>query len=262
MAARTALTAGMAARFAIGMELLDALLDIRDELVMARKLTKHQRQYRKRKRDGQRDFRTVKKDGPWNGVRVTRRRLKVNVSHEAYERLAVLAEDAGLELWAMLTRMILKVCLIRQLLNEQQQPAPLRMASIQSPKSFKYKGTTGDKQLSYDITSTAANKLECHKKATGHSKARIVQTLILNYKPHRLTSLSRSGGSVRSNDWLMIQTLLFTKAERTTRSESRTGPGTQPASSFALEGSHHALSTRSQFRWINGTRRNGRSTMS
>ena len=33
MAARTALTAGMAARFAIGMELLDALLDIRDELV-------------------------------------------------------------------------------------------------------------------------------------------------------------------------------------------------------------------------------------
>ena len=32
MAARTALTAGMAARFAIGMELLDALLDIRDEV--------------------------------------------------------------------------------------------------------------------------------------------------------------------------------------------------------------------------------------
>ena len=32
MAARTALTAGMAARFAMGMGLLDALLDIRDEV--------------------------------------------------------------------------------------------------------------------------------------------------------------------------------------------------------------------------------------
>lgn len=32
MAARTALTVGMAARFATGMELVDALLDIRDEV--------------------------------------------------------------------------------------------------------------------------------------------------------------------------------------------------------------------------------------
>ena len=151
---------------------------------MARKLTKHQRQYRKRKRDGQRDFRTVKKDGPWNGVRVTRRRLKVNVSHEAYERLAVLAEDAGLELWAMLTRMILKgLPRYASYSTSSNNLHRYEWPSIQSPKSFKYKGTTGDKQLSYDITSTAANKLECHKKATGQSKARIVQTLILNYKP-------------------------------------------------------------------------------
>ena len=151
---------------------------------MARKLTKHQRQYRKRKRDGQRDFRTVKKDGPWNGVRVTRRRLKVNVSHEAYERLAVLAEDAGLELWAMLTRMILKgLPRYASYSTSSNNLHRYEWPSIQSPKSFKYKGTTGDKQLSYDITSTAANKLECHKKATGHSKARIVQTLILNYSP-------------------------------------------------------------------------------
>ena len=151
---------------------------------MPKKLTKHQRQYRKRKKDGQRDFRTVKKDGPWNGVRVTRRRLKVNVSQEAYDRLSALAKDAGLELWAMLTRMILKGLpryarhsTTNSNLHRYEWP------TIEPPESFKYKGSTGDKQLSYDITSTAANKLECHKKATGHSKARIVQTLILNYKP-------------------------------------------------------------------------------
>ena len=32
------------------------------------------------------------------------------------------------------------------------------------------------------VSSTAWNKLECHKTATGLSKARIVQTLILNHK--------------------------------------------------------------------------------
>lgn len=46
----------------------------------------------------------------------------------------------------------------------------------------KYKGTTGSKQLNLAITSTAYNKLECHKTATKYSKARIVQTLILNYR--------------------------------------------------------------------------------
>ena len=151
---------------------------------MPKKLTKHQRQYRKRKKDGQRDFRTVKKDGPWNGVRVTRRRLKVNVSQEAYERLSALAEAAGLELWAMLTRMILKG--LPRYASHSTSDSPLHRyiwPTITPPKSFKYKASTGDRQLSYDITSTAANKLECHKNATGYSKARIVQTLILNYKP-------------------------------------------------------------------------------
>ncbi|QNJ09991.1 hypothetical protein SynMINOS11_02550 [Synechococcus sp. Minos11] len=151
---------------------------------MPKKLTKHQRQYRKRKKDGQRDFRTVKKDGPWNGVRVTRRRLKVNVSQEAYERLSALAKAAGLELWAMLTRMILKG--LPRYASHSTSDSPLHRyiwPTIRPPKSFKYKGTSGDKQLSYDITSTAANKLECHKNATGYSKARIVQTLILSYNP-------------------------------------------------------------------------------
>ena len=32
------------------------------------------------------------------------------------------------------------------------------------------------------VSSTAWNKLECHKTATGLSKARIVQTLILNHR--------------------------------------------------------------------------------
>jgi len=47
---------------------------------------------------------------------------------------------------------------------------------------IKYKGTTGSKQLNLAISSTAYNKLECHKTATKYSKARIVQALLLNYR--------------------------------------------------------------------------------
>ena len=55
--------------------------------------------------------------------------------------------------------------------------------SIKSTSKIKYKGAEGTKQITYDVTSTAFHKLEEHKKITGLSKARIIQSLILNYKP-------------------------------------------------------------------------------
>ncbi len=66
----------------------------------------------------------------------------------------------------------------------------------------KYKGTTGSKQLNLAITSTAYNKLECHKTATKYSKARIVQTLILNYR--FLTEAQRESKRIRDEKYRLI----------------------------------------------------------
>tara|TARA_B100000700_G_scaffold254957_1_gene287477 strand:- start:3759 stop:4064 length:306 start_codon:yes stop_codon:yes gene_type:complete len=50
-------------------------------------------------------------------------------------------------------------------------------------KKISHKGTEGEKQVTYQITSTAYKKLECHKNAIAQSKARIILSLILNYTP-------------------------------------------------------------------------------
>jgi hypothetical protein len=162
---------------------------------MPKKLTKHQRQYRKRKKDSQRDFRRVEKDGPWDGVRVTRKRLKVWVSQEAYERLNTLAADAGIHNWEMLSRMILQSLPRYASMSDSDSPTkryewPERLLNP-TERSVRNKGSKGDRQISYDITSTAWKKLECHKTAIRLSKARIVQALILNYKPLTPEQLER-----------------------------------------------------------------------
>ena len=181
MAARTALTAGMAARFAIGMELLDVLLDIRDELVMARNYLTNASTERKAMANAISDRR---RDG--SNVRVTRRRLKVNVSLRRTNGWLLL-----LRRWSGAVGDAHSMTFVVAVRQPITATVPCSYCWPHSAvESFKYKGSTGDKQLSYDITSTAANKLECHKKATGHSKARIVQTLILTYKPLPFASLS------------------------------------------------------------------------
>ena len=47
----------------------------------------------------------------------------------------------------------------------------------------KYKGSTGDKQLNMRITSTAWNKIHCARTALGKSMSRLMQDLLLHYKP-------------------------------------------------------------------------------
>jgi hypothetical protein len=154
---------------------------------MPKKLTKHQRQYRKRKKEAKRDFVRVAKDGPWDGVRVTRRRLKVWVSQEAYDRLQSLAQEAGIHNWEMLSRMILKS--LPRYASISDSDSPLKRYDwnedlVNPPeRTVRYKGSKGDKQLSYDITSTAWKKLECHKTALRLSKARIVESMIREYTP-------------------------------------------------------------------------------
>ena len=149
-----------------------------------KKLTKDQRYYRKKKKDGSRDFRkTIREDGR-EGVRVTRRPLCVKISQAAFERLVVMAEYSEIKNWEMLTRIILKGLPKYSYYSDSMSPTNrYQWQTIASPDQIKYKGSEGDKQITYDITSTASHKLEQHKKATGLSKARIIQSLVLNYKP-------------------------------------------------------------------------------
>ena len=158
-----------------------------------KKLTKDQRYYRKKKKDGSRDFRkTIREDGR-EGVRVTRRPLCVKISQGAFERLVVMAEYAEIKNWEMLTRIILKGLPKYSSYSDSLSPTNrYKWQTISSPDQIKYKGSEGDKQITYDITSTASRKLEQHKKATGLSKARIIQSLILNYKPLSKAKLERN----------------------------------------------------------------------
>jgi len=160
------------------------------------KLTKHQRQYRKRKKDSEKDFRLVPRQGKEPGVRVTRKPLKVNVNQEAFDRLTQLADQARITKWEMLTRIIIKgipgyASYSGSMSKTNRYHWPSHLLEPEK-RSVKYKGETGSKQINYSITSTAWNKLECHKTATGHSKARIMQFLILRYKPLTQEQLEKS----------------------------------------------------------------------
>ena len=57
-----------------------------------RKLTKHQRHYRKRKKASKRDFKKVLKEDGKTGVQVTKKQLCVRVNEEAFLRLQKEAE--------------------------------------------------------------------------------------------------------------------------------------------------------------------------
>ena len=160
------------------------------------KLTKHQRQYRKRRKDSEKDFRAVPRHGKEPGVRVTRKPLKVNVSQEAFDRLAQLADEAQITRWEMLTRMIIQgipgyASCSTSMSRTERYHWPSHLLEPQE-RTVKYKGETGTKQINYSITSTAWKKLECHKTAIGQSKARIIQFLILRYKPLTEAQLAKA----------------------------------------------------------------------
>ena len=68
---------------------------------MPKKLTKDQKYNQKPRKEGQKDFKRVPREGKTASVRVTRRALCVRVSTEAAERLKTMADDAGLHQWQM-----------------------------------------------------------------------------------------------------------------------------------------------------------------
>ena len=67
-----------------------------------------------------------------------------------------------------------------------------RALNNESGVKIKQKGSSGSRQLNYLVSSTAFNKLKCHRTATGRSMAKIVQDLLLRYKPLSPAQLERS----------------------------------------------------------------------
>ena len=161
-----------------------------------KKLTKDQKYYRKLKKDGKKDFRftdKAEKGKFWRHVRVTRKALSVRVKLAAYEKLESLSKVLDLPKWEVLTRILLFKLPSYASLSDSDSPCRrYDWLNPEDPEKLQYKGSTGEKQLTYYITSTAWKKLDIHKKLVGMSKARIVQSLILDYKPTSQAALNKN----------------------------------------------------------------------
>ena len=161
-----------------------------------RKLTKDQKHYRKLKKDSEKDFRYT--DKPEEGksfrhVRVTRKPLSVRVKQDAYDKLQNLSEQLKIDKWEVLTRiLIFKLPRYAGLDNSRSAVKRYLWEDPIPAEKIQYKGSTGVKQLTYWITSTAWHKLDVHKRTVGMSKARIVQSLIMDYKPCTQATLDRA----------------------------------------------------------------------
>ena len=155
------------------------------------KKTKDQKYYRKLKEDGQKDFRKVERDNStYPGIRVTKKQITFRVSQEAADRLKALADQAEVTQWEMVSRIILKGFPgIVEAGWAKHSDWPTRRYEWDwsliygTDAKVKYKGSTGDKQLNMRITSTAWNKIHCARTALGKSMSRLMQDLLLHYKP-------------------------------------------------------------------------------
>ena len=122
-------------------------------------------------------------------MRVTRLALCVRVSTEAAEQLKTMADDAGVHLWQMATRIIHLGIPGYDYGSGYQvfNPSTGKYESYEHDESkpSRYKGETGDVQLNLRINSTAWNKLHAYSSdvKVRQSKARVFQRLVLEHKP-------------------------------------------------------------------------------
>ena len=156
---------------------------------MPKKLTKDQKYNQKLRKEGQKDFKRVPREGKTASKRVTRRALCVRVSTETAERLKAMADDAGVHLWQMSTRIIHLGIPGYDYGSGYQvfNPSTGKYESYEHDESkpSRYKGETGDVQLNLRINSTAWNKLHAYSSdvKVRQSKARVFQRLVLEHKP-------------------------------------------------------------------------------
>jgi hypothetical protein len=188
---------------------------------MPRKLTKDQKYNRKRRKDGNKDFRRISKEGDFDGVRVTRKQISFYISNEASERLQQMADDAEIFKWEMASRMILKGLpgIFTSGYASPRNPEAISRYEWNvlylEPvfKKIHYRSSKADKRVTMDVTSTAWNKIHCHSTATERSMSQIFQSLCLNYKP--LTKEQRETSKLAREEYLRKQEV--PKEEKTTR---------------------------------------------
>ena len=124
-------------------------------------------------------------------MRVTRRALCVRVSTETAERLKTMADDAGVHLWQMATRIIhpgipgYDTGYGYRFFNPETCKMEKYEEESDLSKNIRYKGETGDIQLNLRINSTAWNKLHAYSSdvKVRQSKVRVFQRLVLEHKP-------------------------------------------------------------------------------
>ena len=158
-----------------------------------RKLTKDQRYYRKKKKEGEKDI--VKLPRKYDGDRfkrwkVSRRAICIRVSLEASEKLTELSENESIKRWEMLSRILTYKIPKKKGYWYTNHPTngkhdggiSCEKFIVESTGKIRYKSGKGNVQIQCDISSTASNKLYALHLETRYSKARIVQRMILDYE--------------------------------------------------------------------------------
>jgi hypothetical protein len=155
---------------------------------MPKKLTKYQRQYRKRKKEASKEvIRIIDEDGK-TSLRVAKRSLCIRVSEEAFDALTVIANAYGKDKGEMISYMI-----GNSIQRWQTLPEPMRLHQCDGtyvqqrnaePKKPRLNGTGAERQINVRISSTAWKKLDdfcVQEQRTRYSKKRVVEQLILDY---------------------------------------------------------------------------------
>jgi hypothetical protein len=154
-------------------------------------LSKNQKQYRKVKEDGEKNFRRVVREDGTFGVRVTKKRMCVKVSQEAFQRL----KDLGV--WFKMNQQDTMTHLINHSTpnyggGRQEGTKGYHWKVPEVEGKVRRKATDGTKMLSLNISHTAWMNLEVWSKETRFSKARLVQSLLLTYTPISLEVLQKT----------------------------------------------------------------------
>lgn len=155
---------------------------------MPEKLTKDQKYYRKKKKEAEKDFIRLPKEGNKTGRQGTRKAICLRVSLAAAERFKQMAKDAGINQWQMASRIIDKGLPGIQTLglayyNYERQKWVWNEQLLNPPSRLRYKSDKGEVQLNMDITKTMWNKLHCYSHQVQRSKSRIFEELCRDYTP-------------------------------------------------------------------------------
>ena len=156
-------------------------------------LTPNQRKYRQKKAKCKNNDRRVISPAGYTMYLINPSNICVRVSEAAYSRLIELSEYWDLSKAETLDRVLNKgIPKYSRIGDQGRHHWDSELLNNESGVKIKQKGNSGSKQLNYLVSSTAFNKLKCHSTATGRSMARIVQDLLLQYKPLSPEQLERS----------------------------------------------------------------------